>query len=270
MKPRLTYANVMVTILTFVVLGGGAYAATKLPKNSVGSKQIKKSAVTKAKIANGAVDASKVADGSLTTADLDPSTLSGYAKGSDLNGYLREIPNGSVVPEKIGSLPTAVLTSPIPYNVGTDPGPTEGVDCFGSPAVFPNEKTDDIVFGTISFDNAGIVAQKNPANGACFNGFEVKRSGTYAIGVWVSWEGSDEDGYRRLSLITLDPGEGLIVLARQDQRALANGEFEPTSQAVSAVARLAAGASVVVQGWQSSGIGLGVTAGRFEIAWIGP
>ena len=47
---KLTYANVMVTILAFIVLGGAAYAATKLPKNSVGTKQIKNGAVTGAKI----------------------------------------------------------------------------------------------------------------------------------------------------------------------------------------------------------------------------
>ena len=50
MRRHLTFANVMVVILTFIVLGGGAYAATKLPRNSVGTKQLKKGAVTKAKI----------------------------------------------------------------------------------------------------------------------------------------------------------------------------------------------------------------------------
>jgi hypothetical protein len=50
LRPRLTFANVMVVVLTFVVLGGGAYAAFKLPKNSVGTKQLKKGAVTKVKI----------------------------------------------------------------------------------------------------------------------------------------------------------------------------------------------------------------------------
>jgi hypothetical protein len=49
LKGKLTYANVMVTILAFIVLGGAAYAATKLPKNSVGTKQIKNQAVTGAK-----------------------------------------------------------------------------------------------------------------------------------------------------------------------------------------------------------------------------
>jgi hypothetical protein len=44
-RPKLTYANVMVTTLAFIVLGGGAYAATQLPKNSVGSKQIRKGSI---------------------------------------------------------------------------------------------------------------------------------------------------------------------------------------------------------------------------------
>ena len=51
LRSHLTYANVMATIAVFVALGGGAYAAIKLPANSVGTKQIKKKAVTPAKVA---------------------------------------------------------------------------------------------------------------------------------------------------------------------------------------------------------------------------
>jgi hypothetical protein len=39
-RANLTYANVMVTVLLFIVLGGGAYAAFHLPRNSVRSKNI--------------------------------------------------------------------------------------------------------------------------------------------------------------------------------------------------------------------------------------
>ena len=35
-RPRLSYANVVSTLCLFLLLGGGAYAATKLAKNSVG------------------------------------------------------------------------------------------------------------------------------------------------------------------------------------------------------------------------------------------
>ena len=95
LRARLTYANVMATIAVFIALGGASYAAIKLPKNSVGSKQLKKNSVTKAKIKknavtaakikknavtgakikNGAVDGAKVKDGSLTGDDVDPTTM---------------------------------------------------------------------------------------------------------------------------------------------------------------------------------------------------
>lgn len=47
---KLTYANVMATIAVFIALGGASYAAVKLPKESVGAKQLKKGAVTPAKL----------------------------------------------------------------------------------------------------------------------------------------------------------------------------------------------------------------------------
>jgi hypothetical protein len=70
-RKRLTYANVMSSIAVFVVLGGGAYAATTLPKNSVGSSQIKANAVT----------SSKVKDGSLLSKDFKPGQLVAGAPG---------------------------------------------------------------------------------------------------------------------------------------------------------------------------------------------
>jgi hypothetical protein len=48
----LTYANVMATVALFVALGGGAYAALRLPRNSVGPTQIKRNAVSSSKVKN--------------------------------------------------------------------------------------------------------------------------------------------------------------------------------------------------------------------------
>ena len=64
-RPRLTYANVVSTICLFIVLGGGAWAATALPRNSVGTRQLRKNAVTGAKVRNH----------SLTGADIKAATL---------------------------------------------------------------------------------------------------------------------------------------------------------------------------------------------------
>jgi hypothetical protein len=51
LRAKLTYANVISTLCLVLLLGGGtAWAATHLPKNSVGTKQLKKGAVTPAKL----------------------------------------------------------------------------------------------------------------------------------------------------------------------------------------------------------------------------
>jgi hypothetical protein len=65
LRERLTYANVMATIAVFIALGGASYAATQLPKNSVGSNQIKKGAVTGAKVRSGSLLASDFKAGQL-------------------------------------------------------------------------------------------------------------------------------------------------------------------------------------------------------------
>jgi hypothetical protein len=54
--PRhLSYANVVASLALFLALGGVGYAAIKLPKNSVGTKQLKNGAVTGKKIAPATV-----------------------------------------------------------------------------------------------------------------------------------------------------------------------------------------------------------------------
>jgi hypothetical protein len=62
---KLTYANVMATVAVFIALGGASYAALKLPKNSVGTQQIKNNAITTAKIKSKAVSGAKINLGSL-------------------------------------------------------------------------------------------------------------------------------------------------------------------------------------------------------------
>lgn len=66
LRGHLNYANLMATAAVFAVLGGGAYAATALPKHSVGSKQLRNSAVVGSKIASGAVRSQKLQRGGVT------------------------------------------------------------------------------------------------------------------------------------------------------------------------------------------------------------
>jgi hypothetical protein len=52
-RSSLTYANVMATLAVFMLLGGGAYAATKLPKNSVTTVQVKNGSLLAKDFKNG-------------------------------------------------------------------------------------------------------------------------------------------------------------------------------------------------------------------------
>ncbi|HEX3242950.1 MAG TPA: hypothetical protein VHQ97_07710 [Solirubrobacterales bacterium] len=81
LRRHLTYANVMATIAVALAVGGaGAYAASKLGKNVVRSRNIApnavktsdiaKNAVKRGKIAGGAIDDSRLANGSVGTNKL--------------------------------------------------------------------------------------------------------------------------------------------------------------------------------------------------------
>jgi hypothetical protein len=52
---RGSYANVMATLAMFIALGGTSYAVITLPRNSVGSKQLRANAVSSGKVRNGSI-----------------------------------------------------------------------------------------------------------------------------------------------------------------------------------------------------------------------
>lgn len=60
LRSHLTYSNVTATLALMTALGGTSYAALSLPRNSVGSRQIR----------TGAVRSAEVKNASLRTADL--------------------------------------------------------------------------------------------------------------------------------------------------------------------------------------------------------
>jgi hypothetical protein len=63
LRPKLTFANAISVLALFVALGGVGYAATVLPKNSVGTKQLKNGSVTQKKISVAAQNALRGATG---------------------------------------------------------------------------------------------------------------------------------------------------------------------------------------------------------------
>src|SRR5437016_2402082 len=75
-------AMIVAALALFVALGGGAYAALKLPANSVGSKQLRRNAVSSAKVKNGSLKAADFAAGQLPAGPkgaVGPQGPKGYA-----------------------------------------------------------------------------------------------------------------------------------------------------------------------------------------------
>ena len=79
-RPHLTFANIVSLLALFIALGGGAYALT-IPRNSVGTTQLKRNAVSALKIRTGAVTSAKVKDRSLRTRDFAAGQLQAGARG---------------------------------------------------------------------------------------------------------------------------------------------------------------------------------------------
>jgi hypothetical protein len=148
MKPKirakLSYANVTATIAVFLALGGGAYAVTIAPKNSVLSRSIKNRQVKKADLANGAVTNPKLAtdavtsanvlDNSLTGNDVNESTLgqvpsAAHADSADTAAHADSATNadklGGLLPSAFQSSSSFVRITGVPS--GTSFGPVSGV-----------------------------------------------------------------------------------------------------------------------------------------------
>ena len=149
-------------VATFIALGGTAFAATELPANSVGTRQIRKNAVTLAKIAPGTrtwlrAGARGRAGGVLTGKYPDPS-----------------IKNGAVTPDMLAP-PPADAEDPLTDGQSTGFGPTWSIydyPTFGVPGYYRDDQgvvhLDGVVY---SFNNApggngAIQNQCENSNGA--------------------------------------------------------------------------------------------------------
>ena len=93
-RSGLTYANVMATVAVFLSLGGGADAALKLPKNSVGSQQLKKNAVRSSKVKNRSLLAKDFKKGQVPKGPTGPRGVAG-SPGTSV--FSASIPSGRTV-----------------------------------------------------------------------------------------------------------------------------------------------------------------------------
>lgn len=76
-RPR--HSTIVAYLALFVALGGTSYAAINLPRNSVGTAQIKQGAVTSKKIRKSAVASREIRDGGIVNRDIRYQSLSPYS-----------------------------------------------------------------------------------------------------------------------------------------------------------------------------------------------
>jgi hypothetical protein len=123
-------ALVVAVVALFVALGGTTYAATSLPKNSVGAKQLKKNAVTGTKIKNGAVTKTKISKKTIAAlkGNQGPQGVQGPPGPKGDQGP--QGPGGSIL-----SFDAPATASPSPTTLGTALGDTWSAECVLSSGV---------------------------------------------------------------------------------------------------------------------------------------
>ena len=97
---RPSHGTAVAYLALFVALGGGAYAASSLPNNSVGTKQLKNNAVVSSKIHNGDVKHADIGAGAVTDSKVGRNALTGRVIRESTLG---RVPDAA----KLGGVPAA-------------------------------------------------------------------------------------------------------------------------------------------------------------------
>ncbi|HEX2105656.1 MAG TPA: hypothetical protein VHF51_18530 [Solirubrobacteraceae bacterium] len=171
LRSRLTYANVMASVAVFLSLSGGAYALT-IPRNSVGTRQLREKAVTRAKLATGAVASTQVRDGTLRAKDFRRSDLprgrtgergprgaTGLRGSTGARGATGPRGESALDPVPTGRTIRGVVGANL-HAFSNDPAIDYGVD-----AVLPIPAPSNLTDAQVSVDVAGAVGGPTTADG---------------------------------------------------------------------------------------------------------
>lgn len=102
MSRRPSPAMVVAIVALVVAMVGTGYAATKLPKNSVGTKQIKAKAITTAKLRKNSVTSAKIRKKTITGADINLNKLGTVPSANVANtANVANVANSLAPPEPV-------------------------------------------------------------------------------------------------------------------------------------------------------------------------
>jgi len=279
--------NCVGLLALFVALGGTSYAAVKLPKNSVGSAQIKagavntselkKGAVRNGDLGSGAVTGSKIKGNSVTSSKIKPGSLllsdfktgempkpaatpttlppSGAAGGALSGTYPNPgLADGIVTASKLGKLPAIRLG----FATGATQQFASGAATSASGVQYPTAAT------ATQYTQGGFTTGTEAAAG---NGTTLIApvSGVYTVSASVLWTDLAEtvpgpppvyndngDGYRTISIHGAQPGgvRGSNTVPAVDDT--------QTRQTISLTDYFQAGEGIFVTVSQNSGVPLDI------------
>jgi hypothetical protein len=254
-------AMAVALLALFVALGSGAYAASSLPRDSVGTAQLKEGAVTAAKLHKNAVTSVKVKDHSLLAKDFKagqlpagpqgrqgaPGPVTGPA-GGDLTGSYPDptIGAGAVSTSKLGTIPAASVScsfSRVPGRPGCNSIASGGATSIHFPTYnFDNDKLHSTNSDLLTAPVAGIYRAEG------YVGFPAIGTGLRFVGIGTPYSccfGAEQLGSGSVS------------------------GSDPTMLSTSALVQLTAGDSLTLQVAQTSGGTMTLSDAGFSMSWVG-
>ena len=159
-RSRLTFSNVIAVIALFIALGGASYAAVNLPRNSVGTKQIKKNAVNSSKVKDRSLLANDFKPGQLPRGAVGPTGAAG-AVGQDGVPGLDGVAGQTGATGLMGATGPEGPVGPTGLDGGTGPTGTTGAtgDAGISSAAVMSAHTRSAISGPSYFAISGITDQ---------------------------------------------------------------------------------------------------------------